>query len=303
MRIESIFIVSNFIFWGCNTSIPADEALEIGITDCRIQPPFFVQSRFDLKRSALSTSEKRSTGLLLIEIPKTNGELKRTWQHPTWQLHGNMGPISTDDLGNTYVAPVPTVNTLLNNPEKQNTIFKVDANSGELKAFVKLAMDKPDPTNVFGLLGLQFDCHSGFLLATSVSGSTRNISKGKIYIIDPKNATIHDELNGYDAIGIGTCGITGTKRVYFGLARKSEIWSVEMDKNGKFKGHVQFEISLDLLGPRGDDKARKIRFDAQGNMLVYGVEFNFNLTAPTEKQETLYKFSWNTDENKWDLIP
>lgn len=37
-------------------------------------------------------------------------------------------------------------------------------------------------------------------------------------------------------------------------------------------------------------------------MLVYGVEFNFNLTAPTEKQETLYEFVWNEEEKKWNFF-
>jgi hypothetical protein len=37
-------------------------------------------------------------------------------------------------------------------------------------------------------------------------------------------------------------------------------------------------------------------------MQVYGVEFNFNLTAPTEKQESVYEFNWNDETKKWDFI-
>lgn len=36
-------------------------------------------------------------------------------------------------------------------------------------------------------------------------------------------------------------------------------------------------------------------------MTVHGVEFYFNLTAPTEKQETVYQFKYNGAQKKWQL--
>jgi hypothetical protein len=286
----------------CNTSIPKEDASEIGLDECKKQPEFFKNSGFDLKRCALSTSEKKITGLVLLELPLNPIDSNRHWQHPSWSKFGFMGPMAIDDEGNTYVAPIPVVNILKNNPKEQNTIYRVDYVTGQMEPLLNLKSDSISETNVYGLMGLCFDCHAGLLLASSVAGSTRTIVKGKLYLIDPKTKTIIDELEGFDAIGVGICGITGIKRAYFGLARKSEIWSVEIDKNNHFKGEPKLEISLDLLGPRGDDKARKIRFNTQGEMLVSGVEFNFNLTAPTEKQETKYQFIWNNEETKWEFV-
>jgi hypothetical protein len=57
-----------------------------------------------------------------------------------------MGPITTDESGNTYIAPVPTVNVLDNPLDQQNIIYKVESSSGEMKPFINL-MEKNFPNN------------------------------------------------------------------------------------------------------------------------------------------------------------
>jgi hypothetical protein len=94
-------------------------------------------------------------------------------------------------------------------------------------------------------------------------------------------------------------GMTGEKKLYYGSARRPVIYSILLTKAGKFDGIPKEELSLDMLGPRGDDKARRIRFDKNGDMLIYGIEFNYNLTAPTEKQESFYRFRYYSDVKKW----
>jgi hypothetical protein len=49
-------------------------------------------------------------------------------------------------------------------------------------------------------------------------------------------------------------------------------------------------------------QARRIRFDKNGDMLINGIEFNYNLTAPTEKQEALYRFRYYDDIKKWGHV-
>jgi hypothetical protein len=44
---------------------------------------------------------------------------------------------------------------------------------------------------------------------------------------------------------------------------------------------------------------RKIRPDETGNLVVNGIEFNFNLIASREKQETVYMFMYDEEERKW----
>jgi hypothetical protein len=292
--------------WACNNKMTTEEIETIGAIPCQAIPAYVKTSGLNPSRSAFSTSEKKIMGLVLVQIPENPADTanRKTWQHPGWKSFGWMGPITTDDKGNVYTAPVPVINLLHNPVEKQNTIYKVNNVTAEMTPLATLPRkDSISPENAYGILGLYYDCHAGKLYASSVAGSTRSAERGVIYLVDPETGTIEDQLGGMDVVGLCTGGITGTKRLYFGSSRTPDIYSIELKKGGAFTGKSQKECSLDLLGPRGDDKARRIRFDRNGDMLVYGVEFNYNLTAPTEKQETLYRFRYQPDEKKWINIP
>ena len=302
---SSILLLITILFYGCGEKIPDEEVMRIGTVPCQQQPHFIVGLGFNSQRSALSSSEKRMEGLVLVQLGAnaTDTVGRKTWQHPSWKQFGFMGPITTDDAGNAYTAPVPVINLLDNRPEKQNTIYKVDNNTGEMKPFVELPVTgNVLNENPYGTLGLYFDCHGKKLYTSTVTGSTRDREKGVIYIIDPGNGKIIDQLNGRDAVGLCVGGMSGEKRLYFGSSRTPDVYSIELTRSGKFTGIPRHEFSLDMLGPRGDDKARRIRFDKNGEMLIFGVEFNYNLTAPTEKQETIYRFRYDEEEKKWNFV-
>jgi hypothetical protein len=289
----------------CSEKMEEEEVTQIGISQCQRQPVFLPGTGFNTKRSALSTSEGRIKGLVLVQLPERQGDTagRKTWQHPSWNSFGWMGPITTDEQGNAYTAPIPVINILDNPPGKQNTVYKVDSKTAVMTPLANLpGADSAAKENVFGLLGLYYDCHAKKLYASSVAGSNRLTEKGIIYLIDPENGKVLDKLTGIDAMGLCTGGITGTKRLYFGSSRNAEVYSVQLTKAGEFKGTPQKEFSLDMLGPRGDDKARRIRFDKNGDLLIHGVEFNYNLTAPTEKQETIYRFRYDEEEKKWAQV-
>lgn len=304
MKISSFLIGTTFIvtFFSCKEKMDEEEVTGIGLTPCQQQPKFISSTGLDPRRSAFSTSERKIKGLVLVQVPANPNDTanRKTWQHPSWGQFGWMGSITTDDNGNAYTAPVPVINILDNPPAKQNIIYKVDGQTGEMKALADLPMEsKSVEENVFGLLGLYFDCHARMLYASSVAASTRDKEQGVIYAVDPETGKIKDKLTGVDAIGLCVCGITGEKRLYFGSSRNSTVHSVLLTKSGTFDGSVKEEFSLDMLGPRGDDKARRIRVDKTGDMIIFGVEFNYNLTAPTEKQETVYRFRYSEEEKKW----
>ena len=301
----SIFIFCCWVITGCKEKMEEDEILQIGITPCQQQSRFLSSTGINPKRAAFSTSERKLKGLVLLQLPENNADTThpKTWQHPSWSQFGYMGAITTDENGSVYTIPIPVINVLDNPVEKQNIIYKVSGENGEMKPLVDLPMTiKPGNPNVFGLLGLFYDCHGKKLYAGSVAGSTRDSENGVIYAIDPVDGKIVDKLTGRDALGLCVGGITGEKRLYFGSSRTPDVYSVELSKTGEFTGAVKKEFTLDLLGPRGDDKARRIRFDKNGNMIIFGVEFNYNLTAPTEKQETVYRFRYDEEEKKWVLI-
>jgi hypothetical protein len=289
----------------CGEKMSEDEISQVGITQCQRQPLFLPGTGFNTKRSALSTSEKNIKGLVLVQLPEKPGDTtgRKTWQHPSWKNFGWMGAITTDGGGNAYTAPIPVINILDNPPGKQNIIYKVDSKTAEMTPLTDLpGADSTAKENVYGLLGLHYDCHAQKLYASSVAGSSRDKEKGVIYLVDPDDGKVLDKLSGMDAMGLCTGGATGTKRLYFGSSRIPAVYSIQLTKAGNFKGSVQKEFSLDMLGPRGDDKARRIRFDKNGDILVFGVEFNYNLTAPTEKQETVYRFRYDEEEKVWTQV-
>ncbi len=264
-----------------------------GVTACQQVPPFVRQLGFGNK-AAFSTSDRKIQGLILME-----GE--RVYQHPSWKLAGSLAPITRDGKGNTFVAPAPWIDVLENKPDEQNKVFRVDGQTQEMKQFSDLPKaSQPSSQNPYGVLGLSFDCDTNSLYVSSVSGSTRNETAGRIFQISADGKVL-SQLEKTDAIGLSVFNSAKGKRLYFGQARTSEIWSVALDDKGNFAGEARKEISLENLGPRGDDKARRINF-SNNEMTVFGIEFGFNLIAPTEKQETIYRFRYDATKDVWNYI-
>ncbi|MFT3846738.1 MAG: hypothetical protein QM725_16885 [Lacibacter sp.] len=277
------------------------EQVEFQSNECKKQPSFVRSIGFNPGRSAFSTSEKKTMGLVLVEL-QNQGEPRR-YQHPSWRMGGWMGPIQLDQFGNCFVGPVPVVNVYNNPTAKQNTLYKVDALSGIMNVFVELPVtDSVHAVNPYGILGLAYLCETNTLYVSSVMSSDRTREKGVVYALDASTGEILDKIPGIDILGMGISYAPGTRTLYMGSARTSNIYAVTLTDKGKFSSKPQVVLSLANLGPRGDDKVRRMRYNQYGAMLIYGVEFNFNLTAPTEKQETVYEFSWDDTEGKWVFV-
>lgn len=265
--------------------------------ECRKTPPFVGQLGFS--NPALSTSEKARPGLWVIEA-KEGG---RRYQHPSWIRAGFLAPIERDGEGHVYVAPAPTINTLLNPPQEQNTVWRVNSQTQQMEQFVALPQAAPtNEQNVFGALGLAYDCETSSLYVSSVFGSTRTQEAGRIYRVDTKTRQVAAQLDKVDAFGLRVFNSVKGKRLYYGLARQAEIWSVDLDDAGNFTGPPRREFTLEGLGPRGNDKARRINFLSATEAAVFGIEFDFNLIAPTEKQETLYRFRYEPLKDAWQHL-
>ena len=266
------------------------------VVGCQQIPPFVRGLGFG-NQVALSTSDRLLQGLILVE-----GE--RKYQHTSWKTAGSLAPLQRDANGNVYAAPAPWIDTLENKPDEQNKIYKVDGQTQEMKPFVELPKIKlATAENPFGVLGLTFDCDTNSLYAATVAGSTRKEMNGGLYQIDVKSGKVISSKEGVDAIGLGVFNSAKGKRLYYGLARNSEIWSVDLNDDGSFTKDSRLEFSFGDLGTRGDDKARRINFaqNAQGlEMIVFGIEFGFNLIAPTEKQETIYRFRYDAAKDAWN---
>lgn len=277
-----------------------EEQVEYQTNDCKGYPSFIKNFGFEPNNAAISTSEKRLPGLVLKKIKPDSDTQHVLYQHPTWKLAGNLGPFLIAPSGSVFVAPVPTVNILTNPTEKQNILYRVDAQTGVMSAFAKLPLPNKIPeTNPYGILGLAYLCETNTIYISTVLGSERKHESGIIYALDANTGDIIDELKGYDIMGMGISYISGYRKLYMGSARSSDVVSITLDAKGKFSGSPRFELSISGLGERGDDKVRRIKFDSNGAMYIYSTEFNFNLSAPTEKKENVFLFNYDEATANW----
>jgi hypothetical protein len=293
-------IVTVFLF-----SLPSckEEVVEYNDNNCK-KNPLFIQKLGYSVNSFLMTSDNKAMGLILKEsqVPgNPNTPIVKQYQHPSWRAAGWLAPILISTTGDVYTAPAPIVN-IYNNPLKNNnTIFKVDNVTGEMKEYLKLPFfNEINEQNPYGILAMALLCESNTLYASSIAGSTRHQIKGTVYAINLNNGTVIDKIEGLDAFGVGISYIEGKRKLYVGDARNPVVKSVTLKADGTFaKNSFEDAFSIEGLGIRGDDKVKKIRPDQNGDLLVTAIEFNNNLIAPTEKQETIYKFSYDAETKKW----
>ena len=274
--------------------------------NCKLVPPFVARLGFNVKNAYFSTAEKKTMGLVLLEAvdpQNLQAGATKAYQDSSWKKAGWLAPIQLDSRGNIFTAPAPFINVLNNPVTDQNTIYKVDAQTGIMAPFAQLPRpDSMTDQNPYGIIGMAYLCESGSLYVSSIAGSSRVSEKGCIYRVDAATGKTEDKLTGMDILGMGIAAAAGKNRLFFGKARTPDVYSIALDKSGSFIGQPQLEFSLSGMGPRGDDKVRRIRTNKDGSLEVYGMEFNFNLIAPTEKRETVYRFAYNEKEKKWTPV-
>lgn len=294
MRIATTISMAAILLLPCSFAFSQTRG---DVTGCRTNPKFIVEKKKEFSSKAFfSTSERFIKGLVLVD----GVDKSRTWQHPTWQQFGWLAAIHYDGRGNIYTVPAPRINVLDNKPAEQNRVLKVDSFTGVMSVLAALpAAAPPSEQNPYGALGVAYDCETLLLYASSISGSSRTKEIGRIFAINPDSGKVVFTQDNVDAIGLHLFKQGKEKRLYFGRVREPEIWSIVVDEKGAFKGAARFELSMEGLGPRGDDRARRINFTPTNEMIVWGIEFSVNLVAPTEKQETQYRFIFDAKQQKW----
>ncbi len=276
-----------------------------GIVDyCRRSPKFRDSEGFST-RSVLSTTERGVKGAIMIEID-ANGQVTRNYQHPSWDDAGFLGHVVLDRGGNLYTFPAPYVSLIDNPPELQNIIYHIDSATAEMTRFYTVtAPALPTPENPFGIMGLVYDCDTESLYAASVAGSTRAETLGQIVRIDLDSRAVRFRYEGVDAFGLGIyitpstdAALTG-KRLYYGLARAPEIYSIGMDEVGDLLDDVRLEITL----PDPTLKARRLIFARDGKLEIRSRAFDFNLIATSERAETVYYYTFDQTTQRWQPVP
>ena len=254
------------------------------------------------QRSALDTRAKFVKGAALREIDQ-NGNITRSYEHPTWSMGGYLGAFQRDEFGNIYLVPTPFINVLDNPPEKANIIYRIDSATGEMSPLVDLPPLAPvAPENPFGLLDITYDCDTLSLYASSVMGSTYDTVAGSIFQVDPQTGEVRDRLDSVDAFGVGVFNSLQGKRLYFGLARTPEIYSVALDDSGAFTDDIRLETALTDTAAFANERASSITFHGPAQLVIKMERFDFNLVSPTEHVTTYLSYSYNANEDTWELL-
>lgn len=279
---------------------PAPASQYRGASYCQARPAFI--SDFELTgQPIIGTSLRGFTGFTVAEQMAT-GEIGRIIQHPTWTEAGNLGAYTRDGDGNIYTAPVPFSSVELNDPEMQTLLYIIPSVDGIMRPFSEVPAEQaPTEQNCFGVMGLFFDCDTKSLYAASIAGSTAQDEVGCIARIDIESGEVVDRLKGVDALGVGVHNGVNGKRLYFGLARNSAVVSIALDEEGNFTGEPRQEFFLAGLPGGGNDKAQRITFTQDGQMIVKGTEFDYTLRASSDSERALYFFSYLPAEDAWEL--
>jgi hypothetical protein len=273
-----------------------------GVADaCRAMPAFIAKTGLG-SRVAIDTQQQGYVGLRLLQ-PQSG----QAWQHPTWDDAGHVGAFARDREGNIYVAPTPEVSLAENPPALQNRIYRIDAKTGEMALWLELpAAAPPSSSNPFGVMGLFYDCDTHSLYASSLAGSGARQVLGRIYRIDMATKTVVGQLDNTDALGVGVFNGATQKRLYFGAARSSDVYSVALDAKGDFADDLRHEFALASLQDGNSTSVRKFSFgqDQQGQFLmqVKEAEFGFRLMAENNPHKRMYRFVYQAGQDSWQFV-
>ncbi len=268
---------------------------------CRRGPRFTAAMGFS-QQASIGTAIQGVKGLAIVDPAGDNGQ-GSLYQHPTWDDAGYLGAWIYDRRGNVYVAPAPLVSLIENPPEQQNKIYKVDSDSQVMAEWVDLpAALPPSGANPYGVVGLAYDCDTELLYAASLAGSTAGQEVGRIFVVDLATGQVLDTLEGIDAMGVGVFNGSQGKRLYYGLTRRPEVWSIALDGEGRFVGEPRFELSLADLPTEGRQTVRRMRFGSGADATFYLVNFNYTLQVAGERQETILQFVYDPFSDTWSAV-
>jgi hypothetical protein len=251
---------------------------------------------------AIDTQQSLFPGVVVREL---QGQ-KRTFRHPSWELSGNIGSTVRDELGNIYAIPTPGVSLAENPIEKRNYVYKIDSKSGEMSVLTKLPTSHPaSQMNPFGTMGAAYDCSTKTLYVSTVADSDPMVQRGRIYAINVQTREVKTILGGRDALGLDVFDPGDGKRLYFGDARSSSVYSYPLSENSSQRiQNLRREYSLAELENGNSTQAYKIRFvpleQAGFKMVVTDMEFEFRLVANTARRFRSYEFLKN--DSGWSVF-
>lgn len=251
-------------------------------------------------RAMFGTSVQGVKGLAVVDPDAQAAGRSAVYQHESWDDGGYLGPFVYDRRGDIYAAPVPLVSLEENPPALQNKVYRIDSVSQAMAEFVDLpAAAPPTGANPFGVIGLAYDCDGERLYAASVAGSTAREENGRIFRIALSDGEAETILEGFDPFGVGVFNGSAGKRLYYGLARRPELFSVALDEAGDAVGEPRRELSLASVPNGTADKIRRIRFTAGPTMTLHAYDFGYTLQVASQRQERQFVFGYDAARDRW----
>lgn len=267
--------------------------------------PKFIRSAGMQQPVAIDTQQSLLPGIVFKELRGA----QRLYRHPSWEMSGHVASTVRDSAGNIYAIPVPSLGLDTNPLSRRNTIYRIDSATGIMSIFVELPMfGASSQKNPFGTLGLTLDCDSQSLYVSSVANSTPRESNGVIYKINLTTRKIESQLPNVDAIGLGIFNHSDGKRLYYGDARSSSVYSLALSSNGQFLPTEMPRHELSLLEIRNGDttQVQKVRFQADKEygykLVVTDTEFSYRLLAESHKRFRHYEYVWDNNLDKWVFL-
>jgi hypothetical protein len=260
------------------------------LAQCGAVPPFIKER--GMRAPVFSSLDRIRMGLVVQE-KLANGELGPSVQLESWSKYGKLGPFVVTEDGTIFIVPVPSVNTLHNPYEAQNTVLAVNPRTGVLAPFFSLPVERnPSQKNPFGLVGMSYDCEKRILYLATVSGSDITTERGKIVAYDIIRKEIISEYTGIDALGVVVLSIAEQRALLFGSARSSEIKQLRLDSRGRFE-----KDSLKTIGrldTTDELRARKFKVVSPQRLQISTTEFFYNLVALSEFKQPVMDFNVNS---------
>lgn len=279
--------------WYLSSATQAASHFAVGSVDTCRKLPRFAASVGLRGTLSVSTTQPNVKGLVLSSVEKS-------YQHPTWDDAGTLGPFALDRDGNIYVAPVPQAAVSDIVPNSQHTIYRVDTSTGVMAPFLTVPPAAPgDETNRFGVLGLTYDCDTHSLYATTVGGSTRQNEIGQVVRIDLQSKKVIPELSQIDALGVGVYNTAKGKQLYIGSARSSEVYVTTLDAQGDASTPPRLAFSFGDHDAYGNARVRRFSFADPDALQVTTVPFAFNLRAGSNRLQQSFSFHYDAANDTW----
>ncbi len=306
----SIAVVGSFVLYvnsqvartdNAHSSAEAPRFLAGSVYGCRRIPAFVHQNGLR-QPVAVDTKQSKILGPVFREL-RPNGKVFRD---ASWEEVGHTGTVILDKRGDMFIFPVPAVSLDHNPPHKQNRVYRIDGKTAEMSLFIELpGHDAPNHSNPFGVMGLAYDCETDSLYISSIAGSKPNQELGAIYQVDIKSTKIVSQIAGLDVLGMGVFNTIKEKRLYFGSARDTGIYSFVLASSGAIPSSVKprYEFALSDIPDGSTSKAKKIRFTRakdRGHLVTISeLDFDYRLIAQHTNLVKKYIFRYKPNKDIW----